>query len=514
MIENGRLTNLGIAVLGISLFVVACGVIALVMFAVLPNMPQRRGESPDSLYTAAAETIMADVALGSTGTAAAGSTQTAQGTLVPTQAPPLFPTVTSPLTSPTPSVTFSLPTSPAFPTATWYFPTSTKPAPPPPPPPPPQPCDWAQFVKDVSVPDGTIFMPNSNFTKVWRLKNIGSCTWSASYALVFVSGDKMSGRNVVPLPAVVRPGQTIDLGVDLVAPMQAGKFRGNWMLSNQAGQTFGIGANANKPFWVDIQVRAVSSPYAYDFALNMCAATWRSSASKLPCPGVANSPDGFVRLLFDPKLETGRQENEQTILARPEQVRNGMIQGKFPFYRVQNGDHFLSQVGCLFNSPGCDVTFLLKYQVQNDAVKDLGAWREVYDGTMTHVDIDLSFLAGQQVSFILSVINNGKPSDANAVWFVPSIRHGPSGPWWKDLRAVQVAQQFIAMQLSVPPEQVVVTHVEEVVWIDTCLGIPQPAPTVCNPALIPGYRILMTYGSRQFEVHTDLNGDTIFWLEL
>ncbi|PIU90073.1 MAG: hypothetical protein COS63_04110, partial [Anaerolineae bacterium CG06_land_8_20_14_3_00_57_67] len=49
-------------------------------------------------------------------------------------------------------------------------------------------CDWAQFVADITVPDGASFAPGAAFTKTWRLKNIGTCTWTTSYALVFVSG--------------------------------------------------------------------------------------------------------------------------------------------------------------------------------------------------------------------------------------------------------------------------------------------------------------------------------------
>ena len=46
-------------------------------------------------------------------------------------------------------------------------------------------CDWAQFVADVTVPDGTSYAANTAFRKTWRLKNIGACTWTTSYALVF-----------------------------------------------------------------------------------------------------------------------------------------------------------------------------------------------------------------------------------------------------------------------------------------------------------------------------------------
>ncbi|HGJ66308.1 TPA: hypothetical protein ENS27_13160, partial [bacterium] len=47
-------------------------------------------------------------------------------------------------------------------------------------------CNWAGFVADVTVPDGTSFAPGAAFIKTWRLKNIGTCTWTGKYGLSFV----------------------------------------------------------------------------------------------------------------------------------------------------------------------------------------------------------------------------------------------------------------------------------------------------------------------------------------
>ena len=55
----------------------------------------------------------------------------------------------------------------------------------------PAPCDRAQFVGDVTVPDGTEFDPGEDFTKTWRIMNNGSCTWTTSYDAIFYSGEKM-----------------------------------------------------------------------------------------------------------------------------------------------------------------------------------------------------------------------------------------------------------------------------------------------------------------------------------
>ncbi len=39
-------------------------------------------------------------------------------------------------------------------------------------------CDAAYFIKDVTIPDGTVIKRGTNFTKIWRVENIGSCAWN------------------------------------------------------------------------------------------------------------------------------------------------------------------------------------------------------------------------------------------------------------------------------------------------------------------------------------------------
>jgi hypothetical protein len=68
----------------------------------------------------------------------------------------------------------------------------------------------------------------------------------------------MSSPNALPLPVSVLPGQSIEVSVDLIAPATNGIYRGNWMLTNEKGEQFGIGVNADKPFWVQITVGEVA----------------------------------------------------------------------------------------------------------------------------------------------------------------------------------------------------------------------------------------------------------------
>lgn len=122
-------------------------------------------------------------------------------------------------------------------------------------------CDWVSFVKDVTIPDGSVLDPNETFTKTWRLKNRGTCTWTPDYVLVFTSGDRMGDTTAVRLPSYVGPGQTVDISVPLTAPKEKGKYVGYWMLRNPSGVLFGYGDKANQPFYVDIRVKETDLPH-------------------------------------------------------------------------------------------------------------------------------------------------------------------------------------------------------------------------------------------------------------
>lgn len=100
-------------------------------------------------------------------------------------------------------------------------------------------CDAIAFLSDVTVPDGTDFAPDATFTKTWRIRNAGTCTWSTAYSVVFSSGNSMGGPATQALTANVTPNSTIDISVNLKAPSTNGTYTGYWALRNASGQTFG-----------------------------------------------------------------------------------------------------------------------------------------------------------------------------------------------------------------------------------------------------------------------------------
>lgn len=98
--------------------------------------------------------------------------------------------------------------------------------------------DQAEFWADVTIPDGTNFNPGDTFTKLWKLRNSGTNTWTREYSLGFFGGEKMSAPDAVPISVNVPPGETIDIAVDMAAPEAAGNYLGYWKMINTAGEFF------------------------------------------------------------------------------------------------------------------------------------------------------------------------------------------------------------------------------------------------------------------------------------
>ena len=97
--------------------------------------------------------------------------------------------------------------------------------------------DRAQWVSQ-SVPDDTVFAPGETFTMTWQLKNVGASTWTAGYLLRYYSGDLFGAPNELVLGQVVLPGATVEISVKMKAPATAGKYRTDWVLSNETRSNF------------------------------------------------------------------------------------------------------------------------------------------------------------------------------------------------------------------------------------------------------------------------------------
>lgn len=116
--------------------------------------------------------------------------------------------------------------------------------------------DRAAFVADITIPDGTQFGPGSTFTKTWRVKNVGTSTWTKDYVLEFALGANMASSAKVNLPNDVSPGATLDISIEMTAPTVPGAYTSLWQFQSPAGVKFGVGANYDEAIYAQIQVVA------------------------------------------------------------------------------------------------------------------------------------------------------------------------------------------------------------------------------------------------------------------
>ena len=103
-------------------------------------------------------------------------------------------------------------------------------------------CDNMVGVADVTIPDGYNAAPGEMMKKTWKVKNLGPCTWSQNYVLIYGWGGTGTDWNTtqpVALTKVVVPGDTIDITVTLKAPSSTAEYVAAFRLQNDKGFNFG-----------------------------------------------------------------------------------------------------------------------------------------------------------------------------------------------------------------------------------------------------------------------------------
>jgi hypothetical protein len=150
-------------------------------------------------------------------------------------------------------------------------------------------------VEDLTVRDRSEFEPNQAFVKIWRLRNEGTCTWTQQYTLTFIGGQSMGAATEINLTEAVLPGNTIDLSIDLQAPVGPGAYQGFWKLRADDNTTFGIGPSGDQSFWVKIVVLdsmvANPSPAVSATAIPSVTTFSAATASPGPTPSPTTTPE-------------------------------------------------------------------------------------------------------------------------------------------------------------------------------------------------------------------------------
>jgi hypothetical protein len=286
----------------------------------------------------------------------------------------------------------------------------------------PKPCLQVSLVSDVTIPDGSKIRGGEYFTKTWRLQNSGTCRWDEQFDIVFIKGSQLGANSVYDIPKPVNPGETIDISIGMVAPSVSGRYRSEWQLKSSNGVYFGLGADSKSTFWADIE-SIDGKGVVYNFAESVCSAKWTNGDRQtLKCPGSENDVNsGYVLSKAKPLREDGATENEIGLISRPNRKSDGYIQGVYPAINIKDGDRFKATVMCESGATDCDIKFDVYYSYEGQTPVSLGRWHEYFDGSWTHVDVDLSFLAGRNVTFNLVVWNGNSFLNNRGLWLNPHI---------------------------------------------------------------------------------------------
>ncbi|HLF73485.1 MAG TPA: CAP domain-containing protein [Anaerolineales bacterium] len=182
--------------------------------------------------------------------------------------------------APTATETAALPATPPSATSTPVTPVPTN---------DPNCTNSATFVADVTVPDSSDILGGTLFTKTWRVRNTGTCTWGPGYTLAHYSDERMGALSSIPLE-LTRPGESVDISIDLRAPSSIGTHRGNFVIKNPAGLIMSVDEDSR--LWVIIEVSsAVTATASFTATMTPGPASGSATGTSSGVTGAATGTD-------------------------------------------------------------------------------------------------------------------------------------------------------------------------------------------------------------------------------
>jgi len=272
--------------------------------------------------------------------------------------------------------------------------------------------------------DATPAGPGQTVERVWHVRNTGTCAWTPDYALVPVEG--VSFRlSPLPLGETVAPNEETDIRLAVMAPPSPGLYSGGWALRSPTGALLGMGS---RPLRLRLNVGPpVAEPtrLVYGFVDHVCEARWAAASPTragrlLPCPGYDRDPGGFIAWVDMPRFSNGTTEDEPGLVLHPPDEAGGLISGTFPAYTVDPGDQFRLLLGCSAGPSGCRARCQLNFR-EGSSISPIAEWVIGEADGVRNIAVDLSFLAGRSVAFVLAVDADGPGASDATLWITPSI---------------------------------------------------------------------------------------------
>ncbi|MBC7877693.1 MAG: hypothetical protein H7Y59_11040 [Anaerolineales bacterium] len=148
-------------------------------------------------------------------------------------------------------------------------------------------CNNLAFIRDVTIPAGTVIVKNKGFTKTWKVQNTGTCNWMYQYGLVLLSGDRYGGKDI-KIQKLVTVDDWSELSIHMTAPKKAGTYTSYWRMTNLDGIMFG--ATLVVSFVVVDSATSTSVPTATSTITNTVAPAPTSSFTFTPVPTNTETP--------------------------------------------------------------------------------------------------------------------------------------------------------------------------------------------------------------------------------
>jgi len=107
-------------------------------------------------------------------------------------------------------------------------------------------CNYKAYFEHVDIPSWACYPVGKEFSTKFRIRNVGTCTWTRDFWFKFVKGDQLSKESMVPLTIWdnIPPRGTVEVRVWLKMPKQPDYYSSYWMILGDA-KVFGW-------FWINV----------------------------------------------------------------------------------------------------------------------------------------------------------------------------------------------------------------------------------------------------------------------